>query len=372
MNTHDAVYREYAVVREMLETTEVVRDLPVGRIRELPAPVGARKPAGARGPVGSDASVRDPAETAAPFPVQTAAPFLVGEGSSRIFPAGRAVHAGLRRGDRIVPRTESAHAAAELELGGRTVYVASNSGKTAECVHLIRRLREKNHEGGIVGMAAAGDSPVAAESDDAYILTCGAEQAVAATKSVVEQALVYDIVFRLAAGLPLPDLDRLSTDMAAALDASVPVEVTRRISAAPTLYFAGRSDGVAEELALKANEIVRARSDFLPGTYAVHGIEEVMDPADVLIWIDPPRQYEAKFREVLQEGVGLAIVAIAARETSFPTIRIPAAAEPDTAAYLELAAGWNLLIEAGVSRGINIDKPERARKVGNEFSGDVS
>jgi glucosamine--fructose-6-phosphate aminotransferase (isomerizing) len=338
MNSHDTVYRDYAIIREMLETTDVVRDLPVGRIRELPAPAAAP------------------------------APFLTGEGSSRIFPAEHAVYAALRRGDRVVPRTESAHAAAELELGGHTVYVASNSGKTAECVHLIRRLREKDHEGGILGMAGAGDSPVATESDDAYILTCGGEQAVAATKSVVEQALVYDIGFRLVAGLPLPDLARLSADMTAALDTSVPAGVTRRVAGAPTVYFAGRTDGVAEELALKANEIVRARSDFLPGTYAVHGIEEVMDPADVLIWIDPPAEYETKFREVLEEGVGLSIIAIASRETSFPTIRIPEPAEPDTRAYIELAAGWNLLIEAGVSLGINIDKPERARKVGNELT----
>ena len=352
MNTHDAAYRDYAIIREMLETSDVVRELPVARIRELPSPVGAPPASSASGGGGASA------------------PFLVGEGSSRIFPAERAVYAGLRRGDRVVPRTESAHAATELDLGGRTVYVASNSGKTAECVHLIRRLREKSHQGGIVGMAGGADTPVGAESDDAYILTCGAEQAVAATKSVVEQALVYDIIFRLAEGLPLPDLSRLSADLAATLEASVPTEVTRRIAGAPTVYFAGRTNGVAQELALKANEIVRARSDFLPGTYAVHGIEEVMDPSDVLVWIDPPQEYETKFREVLEDGVGLSIVAIAARETSFPTIRITETPDPDTRAYLELAAGWNLLIEAGVSLGINIDKPERARKVGNEFTGE--
>jgi glucosamine--fructose-6-phosphate aminotransferase (isomerizing) len=36
-------------------------------------------------------------------------------------------------------------------------------------------------------------------------------------------------------------------------------------------------------------------------------------------------------------------------------------------AYLELAAGWNLLVEVGVQTGIDLDKPVRARKVGNEF-----
>ena len=35
--------------------------------------------------------------------------------------------------------------------------------------------------------------------------------------------------------------------------------------------------------------------------------------------------------------------------------------------YVYLAAGWNILIEAGLKLGVNLDKAERARKVGNEF-----
>ena len=37
--------------------------------------------------------------------------------------------------------------------------------------------------------------------------------------------------------------------------------------------------------------------------------------------------------------------------------------------YVFLAAGWNLLVEIGLSLEINLDKAERARKVGNEFVG---
>jgi glucosamine--fructose-6-phosphate aminotransferase (isomerizing) len=39
------------------------------------------------------------------------------------------------------------------------------------------------------------------------------------------------------------------------------------------------------------------------------------------------------------------------------------------APYLQLMAGWNLLVEIGLATGIDLDKPERARKVGNEFQG---
>jgi glutamine---fructose-6-phosphate transaminase (isomerizing) len=30
-------------------------------------------------------------------------------------------------------------------------------------------------------------------------------------------------------------------------------------------------------------------------------------------------------------------------------------------------AGWNILVHVGVALGINLDKAERARKIGNEF-----
>jgi glucosamine--fructose-6-phosphate aminotransferase (isomerizing) len=37
--------------------------------------------------------------------------------------------------------------------------------------------------------------------------------------------------------------------------------------------------------------------------------------------------------------------------------------------YVFLNVGWNLLVEIGLAFGIDLDKPERARKVGNEFIG---
>ncbi|MBM3971960.1 MAG: sugar isomerase, partial [Planctomycetes bacterium] len=53
--------------------------------------------------------------------------------------------------------------------------------------------------------------------------------------------------------------------------------------------------------------------------------------------------------------------------TPFPTVRIPDGG--DLSGFVQMAAGWNLLVETGLVLGINLDKPERARKVGNEFVG---
>jgi glutamine---fructose-6-phosphate transaminase (isomerizing) len=161
-------------------------------------------------------------------------------------------------------------------------------------------------------------------------------------------------------------LAQVARDVREALTQAIVPKLVDRIAGAGTIYFAGRNDGVAEELTLKTNEITRKKSDFLEGTYAVHGIEEVMDKSDVVIWINPYEDSEQKFHDVLVKGVGLTIIAIAPRATSFPTIHIP---RGEFQSYIDMCAGWNLLVEVGLKLGIDLDKPVRARKVGNEFVG---
>lgn len=144
-------------------------------------------------------------------------------------------------------------------------------------------------------------------------------------------------------------------------------KITETIANAGTIYFAGRNDGVAEELTLKTNEITRKKSDYLEGTYAVHGIEEVMNADDVVILINPFGNELEKFKQTLVDGVGMKVIAVSDEDTIFPTIKVNEVGQLNN--YVYLAAGWNILIEVGIKLGINLDKPVRARKVGNEFLG---
>jgi glucosamine--fructose-6-phosphate aminotransferase (isomerizing) len=198
------------------------------------------------------------------------------------------------------------------------------------------------------------------------VLKCGWEQACAATKSVVEQALFYQsLVSRVAGRNMRDDLASLDQKIAKVLTMPIDAEIIDRACEAPTIYFAGYNDGVAEELTLKTNEITRKKSDYLEGSYAVHGIEEVMDAKDVVFVVDPMEGEIEKFQEVLVKGVGLTVVAIADHPTPFLTIRVPPAGELTPILYL--CAGWNLLVEIGLRMKIDLDKPQRARKVGNEY-----
>jgi glucosamine--fructose-6-phosphate aminotransferase (isomerizing) len=87
----------------------------------------------------------------------------------------------------------------------------------------------------------------------------------------------------------------------------------------------------------------------------------------VVIFIDPFPAEVDKIRETLVKGVGLKVFAVAPEETVFPTVKVKNAG--DFSAFACLAAGWNILIEVGAALKINLDKPVRARKVGNEFIG---
>ncbi len=337
MDANNKKYTQYALVREMLETTEVVRKFDPSCTERFVQTIRSKKGL-----------------------------FMTGEGSSRIFPAKRTLYASLKDRNRLPLFTEGATQSLEYNLTDLAVFGASNSGKTKEVVRLFHRLKEQGHTA-YFGLTANKNTPLEELALDTHILQCGKEDAVAATKSVIEQGLFYDSLYRNLTGKEMPGIDKLADQVDEALKLKVDPALTEKMKNAGMIYFAGRNTGVAEELTLKTNEITRKKSDFLEGTYAVHGIEEVMNADEVVIIIDPFEEEEEKFKQVLIDGVGLTVVAVSHRQTSFPTIIIPDGGEYKD--YVELAAGWNLLVEIGLALNINLDKPTRARKVGNEYVG---
>ena len=337
MNPHDPKQGRFALVREMMEAPEAIRRM------DWRAAAGLVPVARERGAL-----------------------FMTGEGSSRILPAKNSISLARRLGIRERIGCEGARQAAEYALDDVVVFGASNSGKTREVIDLFRRLRASGHKA-LYGLTATPGSLLERECARAFVLSCGEEKAVAATKSVVEQALFYQV---LVSGLDAPrQWPALLGDLAEKADIALRMEIeapmARRIAAAETVYVAGRNDGVAEELALKTCEIARKKALYCEGTYVVHGVEEAMAREDAVILVDPYEAEWEKYKEVLVDGVGLCVMAIAARPTPFPTLLIPSAPELDT--VIQLCAGWNLLVAVGLELGIDLDRPVRARKVGNEF-----
>jgi glutamine---fructose-6-phosphate transaminase (isomerizing) len=335
MNLIEEKYNKYALVREMMQTPGLIRKVKTKTASQFVKGVSDKKGI-----------------------------FLTGEGSSRIFPAKRAIYSLLKRGFSKPVLTDGSTQALEYRLDDYAVFAASNSGQTKEVIRLVSLLRKQGHKS-VFGITANEKTRLQEIACDTHILSCGKENAVAATKSVIEQGLFYDSLFHLLSGIEMNGIPDFADKTEEALTAKIPLEIIEIIKNASIVYFAGRNNGVAEELSLKTNEITRKKSAYLEGTFAVHGIEEVMDKNEVVIWVDPFEEEEAKFYECLVKGVGMKIIALTSGSSIFPSITIPDGGKYKE--YVQLAAGWNLLVETGLALGIDLDKPVRARKVGNEF-----
>lgn len=336
MNLTDKKYADYALVQEMLDTVGVVANFDADQTKGVAEKI---KAAGRL--------------------------LLTGEGSSRIFPAKNAIRKSMQWGMPLSIATDGSRQCAQYGLEGFAVFCASNSGRTKEVVLLAKMLAEAGNNNRFA-LTANENTKLEEACNEAWVLKCGWENAVAATKSVVEQALFYESILCHIQGKDLKsNLAGLSKAIETVLTQTIDSKIIDTACKAPTIYFAGYNDGVAEELTLKTNEITRNKSDFLEGTYAVHGIEEVMQAEDIVFVVDPIDDEIAKFQEVLVDGVGLTVVAISDKDTPFETIRIPDCG--DLNPYLYLCAGWNVLVEIGLALNIDLDKPERARKVGNEL-----
>jgi len=335
MNLKEEKYNRFALVKEMMETPGIIRAFDPESASAFATAAGKSKGL-----------------------------FLTGEGSSRIFPAKRAISYSLKKKFMLPVLTEGSTQALEYNLDDFAVFAASNSGQTKEVIRLASALKSKGHKA-IFGLTANQHTRLGEIAGKTHVLACGKENAVAATKSVVEQGLFYDSIMRKLSGMNMDGLKKAAEQADEALTMKIDPDITDIIRKASIVYFAGRNNGVAEELALKTNEITRKKSAYLEGTFAVHGIEEVMDRREVLIWIEPFESELEKFNECLVKGVGLNIIAVSTKKTLFPTIIIPDGG--DYAEYVQLTAGWNILVETGISLNINLDKPTRARKVGNEY-----
>jgi len=336
MNLKEEKYSKYALVKEMLQTPEIIASFDNDAAGRFVKPIKSKKGL-----------------------------FLTGEGSSRIFPAKRTIYAAMREGFKMPVLTEGCTQAMEYKLKDYAVFAASNSGQTKEVVRLVIDLKKKRHDA-VFGLTASKATKLEEFADATHVLSCGKENAVAATKSVVEQGLFYDSLLRKLMGEKMKGLKKLADHFHEALTAKIDPKVIDLIKSSDIIYFAGRDNGVAGELALKTNEITRKRSAFLEGTFALHGTEEVMDKGQVLIWMDPFDVDQDKFMERLVRGVGIHVIAVSSEKTIFPTITIPDGGQ--YAEYVQIAAGWNILVEAGIALGVNLDKPQRARKIGNEYA----
>jgi len=215
MNNIDGKYRKYFLVKEMLEVKKILAATNTLQIFEFIKHIKHKKI------------------------------LLTGEGSSRIFPAKKVIYDARHHSYKEIIITEGASQSAEYNLDDYTVFIASNSGKTKEGLTLIEKLRKKKHKN-IIAVVAHKNTEIINNADYGYLLGSGHEEAVPATKTVIEQALFYDILFRKSNNKNLPDLNKIANLIEKVLKIKIPKKIFNKLVSSKMIYFLGRNNGVSE------------------------------------------------------------------------------------------------------------------------------
>ncbi len=299
---------------------------------------------------------------------------FTGMGSSVLFPAN---HAKSRALELNIKNSVDVYFASDLlsynDFSNAYVVLCSNSGKTKETVLLQKHIKKRGAK--YLAITALPDSILAKSCKEKIIMQGGFEKGVAATKSVVEQALILDsLIFHLAKNQGKKvDIKKITSHLADAsecissnIDIDVPDNMLNAIAGSSSMYIVGRATGVGDEIALKAHEITRKEAFFYPDTHIVHGIEESIGSNPIILF-EPIkfRNFIGDFKRFSKRtncklfGIGT--------ENIIPGIKVKSA--PFFEDYCLLAAGWGLLRAIAKKNNLNIDKPKKIFKVGNPYKG---
>ncbi len=297
--------------------------------------------------------------------------YLIGKGSSQIFPATQAKNRAklLLPHHRIeVERPELAHG--KYFRYGSFTFLCSNSGDTIEIMQLAYELANRDVQ--FYGITAEKESPLAEICQDrVYFLQQPPEKATAATKSVIEQALFYDAFmhhlshdkFYLGAGKELTK--RVAEQMQANLGIEVPQHMLEKIVHAKMIYWIDHNTGVCEELALKTKEIAGMPSQYIAGTDILDGHaaaikkDEETKKTDVII---VGSQYSPKDINNLKAMADSREADIFSLEKQRGFKSLGAHTTKGYEGYSRITAGWKLLLDVAKANGKDPDEAQHIQK----------
>lgn len=299
---------------------------------------------------------------------------FAGMGSSLIFPGKHAKNRAMKLG--ISNRVE-AFFASDLfqyeDFSDTYVFLCSNSGKTKEVILLLEHIKSRGAK--CIAITAVADSILAQRSDEKIILTCGFEKGVAATKSVVEQGLVYDsLIYHLANNQGKNvDFEVLKNELVKTAEAvknninlKIEDSILDKLAVAKNYFIVGLDNGMAEEITLKSYEIARKMALFYPDTHIVHGVEEAIDGECAIIFQPSAFKDYINDFEKFTAKTNCQLVGVD-QEDMLPGVKVEV--NETFSNYCLLAAGWGILRNIGNKLNLDIDHPEKASKVGNPFEG---
>jgi glucosamine--fructose-6-phosphate aminotransferase (isomerizing) len=250
------------------------------------------------------------------------------------------------------------------------VISVSQSGETADVVEGVKAAREAGAQ--VISIINRPNSILADLSDEVIYLNCGAEVAVAATKTFLSQlAIFYLLSFSMINAFEeaVAKLTSLNGQIARAVDwnKSELIKLSQKLKDRNDFYYIARgiNFAIASEGALKLKEISYIHAEGMPAGELKHGTLALIEPGTPVVVICPA---DYTFPETLSNAIeaksrGAYIIGVSDRESDIydSWIRLP---EVDELLYpmvtvvpLQLLAYY-----LAVSRGYDPDKPRNLAK----------
>ena len=270
--------------------------------------------------------------------------------------------------------TLSVYYGAELDLSGSTVIGLSQSGRTLDVIEYVVRARRA----GAFTVAMTNDplSELAREAEAVLPLAAGAENAVAATKTYLNQVAALALLAGHAAG----EGAEVSSGVGAAaeaLDALVPELERAVLPIANAFAFIGRmfvigrgpEFATAREIALKLLETCRVAAEPLTATDLAHGPVAALDP-QFPVWtiathdetLPVVLEAAARVRET-----GATLVASGSAAADVPdadyVLPVPRPQTPLLAPLLTVVPGQLFAWALARAKGLDPDRPRGLSKV---------
>jgi glucosamine--fructose-6-phosphate aminotransferase (isomerizing) len=263
---------------------------------------------------------------------------------------------------------------ADVDMSGCTALGLSQSGRTPDVVQYVERARRA----GAYTVAVTNDpsSELASVAEDVLPLAAGPENAVAATKTYLNQVAALALLAAHAAGRGA-DAEREVRGVARLLEGLVASLAPRIASVALPFAFAGRmfvigrgtEFATAREIALKLLETCRVAAEPLTTTDLAHGPVAALDPLFPVWAIASDDQTLPTVLEAVSRAreagatviaSGSAAEAVSGAEYSLP---VPLPPSPLLSPLLSVVPGQLFAWALARAKGLDPDEPRGLSKV---------
>jgi len=297
---------------------------------------------------------------------------FTGMGSSVLFPGkqakNRAIHFRLKN------RIDVFFASDLLQyedFSNITLFLCSNSGETKETI-LLQEYASKIGAF-CIAVTARKNSTLAARCKETLFLSGEFEKGVAATKSVVEQGLIFDsLIFHLASqqgrDIEFSKLKDDLVDTASKIEENTNLKIEKgmveTLARYPRYLLVGLDNGVGEEIGLKFHETLKKPGIFYPDTHLIHGPGEALEKECVFM-LDP--EQFAPFLGDFQKFAQTTNSVVYSVGKIMEEKGIALAINERFRNYCLLAGGWGIIRNIANYLKLDIDHPQKISKIGNAY-----